>query len=206
MVCKSCGKTIPDDSVFCHFCGTKVETETTTQKSRFCTSCGAQIPDGVKFCPKCGASVSGTQPSYQKPAPQNQQPQSVQQTYTQKQTQTYSAPPVKKKKGKGGVVVLVVILILAVGVTCFLGFRDGGFFRKGSKRIVDKSGSISMLEYAKQLEEAGNYEAAAAVYSLITKTESARLLQEARENNEVIGIVDEAESITDFFGDVGGGN
>ena len=35
MYCRKCGKSVPDDSNYCNYCGAEIETEETTKKSRF---------------------------------------------------------------------------------------------------------------------------------------------------------------------------
>lgn len=60
MICNKCGKTINDDSVFCEYCGNKIEIKKEEKKKDggFCRYCGAQISDGMQFCYKCGKPVS----------------------------------------------------------------------------------------------------------------------------------------------------
>ena len=53
MFCYKCGKSIPDESEFCPFCGAKAVTSSST----FCNKCGNQIIDGADFCNKCGAKA-----------------------------------------------------------------------------------------------------------------------------------------------------
>ena len=50
MTCGKCGKTINDDSVFCPYCGTKLQ--------KLCESCGAELVPDAAFCARCGAAVS----------------------------------------------------------------------------------------------------------------------------------------------------
>lgn len=58
-VCNDCGKELPDDSVFCPYCGsknigTKKETLGDGTTNKFCKSCNKNVPDDSEFCPYCG--------------------------------------------------------------------------------------------------------------------------------------------------------
>lgn len=211
MVCKFCGKLIQDNVKFCRYCGNKVEP--VVNKGRFCSSCGTQLPGNSKFCPSCGAEVQmsspaarpvNAQPRPQQPVARVQQPAHPQQPVRAQQP-TRNVPTAKKKKGKGWIVALAIVLVLGIGIFCLIKFRNGGS-STGSKGIVDSSGSISMLKYAKQLEAEGNYDAAAAVYELITNTQSGKDLEQFREENENIKTIEESEQAADFFSDLKGGD
>ncbi len=63
--CPSCGAEVPNGSLFCATCGTKmaqpsVEVPSEEVQSEaapavmYCTSCGAVVPNGSKFCTVCG--------------------------------------------------------------------------------------------------------------------------------------------------------
>ncbi len=51
MYCKKCEKQLPDDSLFCPFCGERVNQE---PKVACCPVCKKTIPDDSEFCPFCG--------------------------------------------------------------------------------------------------------------------------------------------------------
>lgn len=50
MNCTNCGKTLPNDSEFCTFCGKEIEKGLTPK----CSKCGSEIPKDSEFCPYCG--------------------------------------------------------------------------------------------------------------------------------------------------------
>ncbi len=151
---------------------------------RFCPGCGAQAADNAKFCLTCGKPLTAqqpVQPQYQQQQyqqvpqsqPYQQQPQYQQPQYQQvpQYQQPYQQPAYAqspKKKGKGGIVFLIILLLAAIGIVCYFGFRDGGWFRS-KPSIVDAENVGSLYDYAKRLEDAGNYAAAQAVYDLIAK-------------------------------------
>lgn len=51
MNCRNCKKQIPEDSVFCPFCGKDVIPDDV------CPNCRHKLPDGSVFCPFCGSQV-----------------------------------------------------------------------------------------------------------------------------------------------------
>lgn len=75
--CPSCNSTVPNDSVFCNICGSRlpeattapsepvVESEISTEpepvadevevNKSVCDNCGSEIVEGAKFCTNCGA-------------------------------------------------------------------------------------------------------------------------------------------------------
>ena len=198
--------------------------------AKFCQNCGTALGEGTKFCPGCGTPIPQAvpqqqpvqpqppqQPQYQQPQqPVYQQPQKQ---YTQSQVHIpeqfakrnaarvqQNAAPVKKKKGKGGLVAVIVILLVAViGVVCFFGFRDGGWFRGSNSKTYDAQSMQSLLEYAQQLEESGNSEAAEAVYELIIKGGGAELIEKAHEEIPSVRFADDYKQIKDAFGEWKGG-
>ncbi len=50
--CMSCGKEVPNDSVFCPFCGTKDIKDDST-----CPICKKIVPSDSAFCPFCGEKI-----------------------------------------------------------------------------------------------------------------------------------------------------
>lgn len=56
--CPTCGAEVPNGSLFCNACGTKVAVPTSTAAEGIhCSGCGAVISSGCKFCTTCGKPV-----------------------------------------------------------------------------------------------------------------------------------------------------
>lgn len=51
MICKCCGKEIPEGGYFCPECGAE------QHELKFCKHCGERIPADCVVCPKCGRQV-----------------------------------------------------------------------------------------------------------------------------------------------------
>ena len=64
----------------------------------------------------------------------------------------------------------------------------------------------SLYDYAKRLEEAGNSEAAAAVYELIAQGGGAELIEKAHEESPAVKATDEIEQIEEVFDHMKGGD
>ena len=59
--CNDCGKEVPEDSVFCQYCGSKnivviPEKQEKQRSFKKCMDCGEELPDDSKFCQYCGSS------------------------------------------------------------------------------------------------------------------------------------------------------
>lgn len=120
------------------------------------------------------------------------------------QTENKSVAPVRKNKSKGKLAVLVILLVAVIGAVGFFGFREGGWFRNDGKNY-DAQSMQSLYDYAKQLEKAGNSEAAEAVYEIIAQGGGAELIEKAHEDIPVIKHVDELEHLREIFGNRKGG-
>ena len=52
MFCGKCGKNIPDDSIFCKFCGASIEPISSDSSSK--TDSNSSFTDKPNKCPVCG--------------------------------------------------------------------------------------------------------------------------------------------------------
>ncbi|MBR6005782.1 MAG: zinc ribbon domain-containing protein [Clostridia bacterium] len=183
--------------------------------AHFCQNCGTALGEGTQFCPSCGTPVAPSVPSQQPVQPQQTQP--TQRQFTP-QPQVHipeqfakrnaaraqqNAAPAKKKNGKGGKAFLVILLVAVIGIIGFFGFRDGGWFR--SNKSYDAQHMQSLLSYARQLEKAGNSEAAEAVYELIIKGGGAELIEKAHDDIPAIEKIDEIEQVEEIIDNIKGG-
>lgn len=103
----------------------------------------------------------------------------------------------KEKSTKKGIVGILIVCVIAASIVVgILGFRDGGWFRS---KTYDAQYVQSLADYAKQLEDAGNSEAAAAVYELIAKNGGGELIRKANEEIPVVKANNEIEQFKQFI-------
>ena len=57
MKCTKCSAIIPDDGVFCHVCGTRVDGK------KVCPNCEKLIPCESIFCSYCGTKLTKDEPN-----------------------------------------------------------------------------------------------------------------------------------------------
>ena len=69
MKCPKCMEAIPEDSVFCPFCGTDVTAVITANP--YCKSCGNAVPEDSEFCPFCGCKISSVSLTQEDDSPKN---------------------------------------------------------------------------------------------------------------------------------------
>jgi RNA polymerase subunit RPABC4/transcription elongation factor Spt4 len=57
--CSRCSTVLPEEAVFCHKCGLKLETAAPvpTPRGRFCAQCGRTLRPEAGFCPRCGTAA-----------------------------------------------------------------------------------------------------------------------------------------------------
>jgi len=53
MTCDKCGKAIPEDAVFCSYCGARCD------EKKVCRACGTELQKGQLFCHMCGLKWEG---------------------------------------------------------------------------------------------------------------------------------------------------
>ncbi len=203
---------------YCMNCGAELK-----EGTKFCISCGAPVPQQTVQQPQQPVQQQPQQtqqPVYQQPQQQvysqpvyQQQPVYTQQQYRQP---VYGQPvyaggaAAPKKKGKGGIVFLIILLILAIGAVGYFGFRDGGWFRSKSRptKYDGISGYEAIIDYANRLEAEGNLEAAAKVRTLIPKAgagEANQKIEEFKENNEKLAIIEGIEDALKIANAMNGG-
>ena len=56
MTCNECGKELPDDSVFCQFCGKRMEAKQNTPKN-ICKYCNKENNLNAVYCRFCGENI-----------------------------------------------------------------------------------------------------------------------------------------------------
>lgn len=89
MICLNCNREIQDGSLFCNFCGTKIEEQFK------CPTCGKVVPEDSAFCPFCGKIIHNNQAQ----ASNNDNSFEVE---------------TRKKKGKSLIISLAILLIVAI--------------------------------------------------------------------------------------------
>lgn len=55
MICEKCGRTIPEEAVFCSYCGSR-------NMRKVCKACGTELQKDQKFCHVCGLKCDGKAP------------------------------------------------------------------------------------------------------------------------------------------------
>lgn len=171
--------------------------------ANFCSKCGTRVSPDARFCPNCGNSLTGAPESANSTAPRDPAPEGIpQQTGRQPCAPAHSSAAEKRKSGKGGLVFLVLIVL--IGVIGYAGFINPGFLKTlggGSKTAYRQlEMKESLLDYAQQLEDAGNEAAATMVYSLLGKGEGGCLIRRTYEDIPVLHQENEMDQITDLFG------
>ncbi len=114
------------------------------------------------------------------------------------------AAPVKKKK-KHGCLIAFLIFVLLVGVFVFTAFYKPGFLLKKSSGAYSEASLESLHAYAQKLEEAGNPEAAAAIYAKMPQGAGGELIPKAREEIPALQALDEMNQLSDIFSSAKGG-
>lgn len=111
------------------------------------------------------------------------------------------------KHAKTITALILALLLIFTLCACGDGEETGGDTKGGKKTQSTKGGAenvSSLVEYARSLEKAGNYEAAAAIYQLIAEGGGADLIKKAHEDIPIIGIYDEMEDLEEIAGRVNG--
>ena len=67
ILCPECGKTVPEDTKFCPYCGTAMvkpisEAFSVSDTHSVCPKCGEQLEEEALFCTACGTRIVHTEP------------------------------------------------------------------------------------------------------------------------------------------------
>ena len=67
--CPNCGAEVPNGSLFCASCGTKISVSKNAEagNTMYCSGCGARIPEGSRFCTSCGMPVEAAEHAVAEP-------------------------------------------------------------------------------------------------------------------------------------------
>ena len=169
--CKKCGALLNDGAVFCARCGYRAESNTRP----------AQPAQRQTHQPQQPMPQQTRQP--QQPMPQQtRQPVNPPQAYRQSQ-QTAPPKPAKqpkpkkkaqtstKKRSRIVAVVIASIAVVLIGAFVVTAFFAPGFLVKPQKNqntvTTSSENALAMLEYTRQLEDSGNHDAAAQIYSML---------------------------------------
>ena len=105
-----------------------------------------------------------------------------------------------KKHMKTLLCLLLAIFILVALCAC------GSKKDEKPESRTNQANITSLYDYARRLEEAGNSEAAAAVYALIAQGGGAELIEKAHEEFPAVKDADEIEQIEEVFDRMKGGD
>ncbi|WP_130838696.1 zinc-ribbon domain-containing protein [Lachnoclostridium sp. Marseille-P6806] len=156
--------------------------------AKFCRYCGAQLTPKTKFCSKCGKQIARVQAA--------------------KSGDFQTAPVRKEKNGKKKIGVIALVIVLLVSGSCaalYFTFFRGEQFKGKAEQTYEAEQAGTILDYARKLEKAGNYEAAEAVYSLIPKGAGADLIEKEKEKIPPVRVQEDLEKLDKIFGRRAGG-
>lgn len=156
--------------------------------AKFCRYCGAALTPKAKFCSKCGKQITEVQAA--------------------KSGDVQTAPVRKEKNGKktiGMIALLLVLLVSGSGAALYFAFFRAEAFKGKTEQVFDAEQAGTILDYARRLEKAGNYQAAEAVYSLLPKGVGADLIEKEKEKIPPMQAQEELEKLDKIFGSRTGG-
>lgn len=166
MLCSHCGKEIPNDSLFCSFCGQKNE-------GAVCPTCGAALEEDSVFCSACGTKI------HEQSDPAAETPASGQ-----------AKMPNGKKKRAVAIILLAVALALSAAGNAYLGFESSSqknqivSLEADISRLTEENTSLDKMlsqteKKADSLETAGN------VYSGIKSFASSSSANTFKQNKDL---------------------
>lgn len=181
---------------------------------KFCTSCGSALNPNAKFCENCGAPV-------QAPVEENinEHPTPVQSTVVEdkseqnapvkeqedKNKEINNKAPNKKKKHTGIIIVAAIVVIVTVIIIIAVSSNSGS--TRPTKYDDDVYTIEALIDYAERMEKAGNYEAAAQIYSLLPKAGEGELRTKINKvifDNPAYKTIDSLNEAYEFYNAVKG--
>ena len=230
--CENCGAKLNGTSTFCTQCGSRVKTPVAQQQK---AAQPARPIQQQPYRQPRQSQPKPQQQQYRQPQLQNRQQQIYQQrrqpiptAQPQQPKQPKQAAQPKsvkskqakqhvkaqkqknsgRKKSRFGVIIGIAAAVVLIGAFLLTAFVAPGFLKpkKAEPSLTPSSeNALAMLEYARQLEENGNYDAAAQIYSMLPNAvldgaaeESKKLADESPEKK----IIDGAGDVRDILNDI----
>ena len=210
--CQNCGAAVQPGAKFCTQCGAPIVDAPAREAAPI-----AETPAWEAAPVSQSAPVS--QPTPIAPQERGETPQAGQYVYSPeipagkgakkavkqaaKQADVTTVLPPKKKRRGGCLVVLLVLALLVAAAYFALRFGIVGDLVDrfaGGKSGVDAAAIESLLDYAKELEENGNPEAAAAIYDKVAQAGGGELIRQARQENGLIRAADQWQALQTLLG------
>ncbi len=151
--CQSCGKTISGQSLFCPYCGAKLQPQEATIPAGTVNTASEQ--DEVTIVAPPPVMPMGTNPSqqtYQTPPQQGYQAP-PQQGYQMPPQQGYQQPP-QKKSYKGLIIALVAVILALAGAGAFFILKNQEEKAEAEQQMIAAKQQAEKLEQEKKKAEA----------------------------------------------------
>ena len=151
--CQSCGKTISGQSLFCPYCGAKLQPQEATIPVGTVNAASEQ--DEVTIVAPPPVMPMGSNPSqqtYQAPPQQGYQTP-PQQGYQQPPQQGYQQPP-QKKSYKGLIIALVAVILALAGAGAFFILKNQEEKAEAEQQMIAAKQQAEKLEQEKKKAEA----------------------------------------------------
>lgn len=151
--CQSCGKTISGQSLFCPYCGAKLQPQEATIPAGTVNAASEQ--DEVTIVAPPPVMPMGTNPSqqtYQAPPQQGYQAP-PQQGYQMPPQQGYQQPP-QKKSYKGLIIALVAVILALAGAGAFFILKNQEEKAEAEQQMIAAKQQAEKLEQEKKKAEA----------------------------------------------------
>ena len=210
--CQNCGAAVQPGAKFCIQCGAPIVDAPAREAAPI-----VETPAWEAAPVSQSAPVS--QPTPIAPQERGETPQAGQYVYSPeipagkgakkavkqaaRQTDATTVLPPKKKRRGGCLVVLLVLALLVAAAYFALRFGIVGDLVNrfaGGKSGMDAAAIESLLDYAKELEENGNPEAAAAIYDKVAQAGGGELIRQARQENGLIRAADQWQALQTLLG------